>query len=114
MKALSHQNYANKTYLHIHTVLAALSSSFKTIWQIQRSATTRMKPSACQNGGSIYINYFNKKIYIYTPLLAGVLLLFRGFKVCPFDTLHRALIFFRKPPKPAPIQGSCLARCPAK
>jgi hypothetical protein len=61
-------NYANKTYLHIHTVLAALSSSFNTIWQIQRSATTRMKPSACQNGGSIYINYFNKKIYIYTPL----------------------------------------------
>jgi hypothetical protein len=61
-------NYANKTYLHIHTVLAALSSSFNNVRQIQRSSATRMESSACQNGGSIYINYFNKKIYIYTPL----------------------------------------------
>ena len=88
---------------------AALSSSFKTTWQIQRSATTRMKPSACQKGGYIYINYFNKKIYIYTPLLAGVLLLFRGFRVCPFDSLHRALIRVHKTPKPAWLQGLRLA-----
>jgi hypothetical protein len=88
---------------------AALSSSFKTTWQIQRSATTRMKPSACQKGGYIYINYFNKKIYIYTPLLAGVLLLFRGFKVYPFDSLHRTLICVHKTPEPAQIQGYPLA-----
>ena len=93
---------------------ATLSSSFKTIWQIQRSATTRMKPSVCQKGGSIYINYFNIKIYIHTPLLAGVLLLFRGFRVCPFDSLHRTLIHVHKTPKPAWLQGSRLARCPAK
>jgi hypothetical protein len=111
---MSHQNYANKTYLHIHTVLAALSSSFNIVRQIQRSATTRMESSACQNGGYIYINYFNKKIYIHPFLLADVFLLLRGFRLLAFDTLHTALIFFRKPPKPAPIQGSCLARCPAK
>lgn len=92
---------------------AALSSSFKTIWQIQRSATTRMNTGVCQKGGSIYINYFNKKIYIYTPLLAGVLLLFRGFKVYPFDSLHRTLIVFRKTPKPAPMLGFRLTELPA-
>ena len=64
-------NYANKTYLHIHTVLAALSSSFNNVRQIQRSSATRMESSACQNGGSIYINYFNKKIYIYIHPFIG-------------------------------------------
>ena len=78
-------NYAYLAYLHIHTVLAALSSSFKTTRRVWRSATTRMNTGVCQKGGSIYINYFNIKIYIHTLLLAGVLLLFRGFKVFPFD-----------------------------
>jgi hypothetical protein len=111
---MSHQNYAHLAYLHIHTVLATLSSSFNSVRQIQRSSATRMESSVCQNGGSIYINYFNIKIYIHPFLLADVFLLLRGFKVCPFDTLHRALIPVHKTPKPAPIQGSCLARCPAK
>lgn len=69
---MSHQTHANKTYLHIHTVLATLSSSIYINWQIQRSSATRMKPSACQKGGSIYINYFNKKIYIYTPFFVSL------------------------------------------
>ena len=71
---MSHQNYAKKTYLHIHTVLAALSSSFKTTWQIQRSSATRMNTGVCQNSGCIYINYFNKKIYIHTSFRVSVFL----------------------------------------
>jgi hypothetical protein len=78
-----------------------ISSSFKTTWQIQRSATTRMESSACQNGGSIYINYFNKKIYIHLFLLADVFLLLRGFGLLAFDTLHSACRTVRKTPKPA-------------
>ena len=65
-------NYAHLAYLHIHTVLAALSSSFKTTWQIQRSSATRMNTGVCQKGGSIYINYFYKKIYIYTPFFVSL------------------------------------------
>ena len=53
---------------------ATLSSSFNSVRQIQRSSATRMNTGVCQNGGSIYINYFNKKIYIYTPFFVSVFL----------------------------------------
>jgi hypothetical protein len=73
-----------------------------------------MKPSACQKGGSIYINYFNKKIYKNLSFLVDVFLLLRGFGLLAFDTLHSACRTVRKTSKPAWLQGLWLARCPAK